>query len=202
MPDRHSMPLRPASIVRETTPSQGSPAATVTVVASIAIPRVATCTTAPGKPSSATTRLLPPPRISSGPSHLVTAEISSSSLVAVTNSAAGPPRPSVVWSASFTLLASNQADDGAGPGQHLGAVLACRDLDHHVVGIGLLGGNRAGDLDRRALIVIGDHDHGRETHAEFDYPARIPVGQFGDVTARLGHRVHAVRDNVRQADRL
>jgi len=101
MPDRHSRPARPSAIVPATTPSQSSPAATVTVPGSG--PRltslIATWTTVPSNPSSATTRLLPPPRISKGSpraSAARTASMRSSSVPADAKSRAGPPRRIVV----------------------------------------------------------------------------------------------------------
>ena len=70
MPDRHSIPDRPSATQRPTSSSQSSPAAAATVTPSppslMLTPLVTTCSTVPGKPSSATTRLLPPPRTSTG----------------------------------------------------------------------------------------------------------------------------------------
>ena len=78
------------------------------------VPRVATWTTVPGKPASATTRLLPPPRTSSGSPRSSAARTwatSSTSSAASANRWAGPPRRSVVCPASGTC-----ATDGAAPG--------------------------------------------------------------------------------------
>src|SRR3569833_2360713 len=98
MPDRHSTPASPSSTQRATNGSHSSPACARTSTprpgdASMVTPRVATCTTVPGKPSSATTRLLPPPRTrtsSPASSAARTAPMSSSSVVASTKRRAGP----------------------------------------------------------------------------------------------------------------
>src|SRR6476469_9487017 len=96
MPDRASTPTQPRSTASATTSSHRSPAATVTVTpeqdgpapgsSSVTRPRVATLTTVPGKPASATTRLLPPARTRTG------WPASSAAVTASIHSRAGPPR--------------------------------------------------------------------------------------------------------------
>ena len=91
---------------RATNGSHGSPAWTSRrtrppPASARSIPRVATRTTVPGKPASATTTLLPPARTSSGSparSARRTAATSASSSAASTSRPAGPPRRSVVRS--------------------------------------------------------------------------------------------------------
>src|ERR1022692_947862 len=109
MPDRHSMPDSPPRTHQSTTVSQFSPAATRTATRSpsgaAAMPRGATRTTVPGKPASATTRLLPPPRTNTGSprwSASLTVSMTCWSVPASMKRAAGPPRPSVVYPASVT----------------------------------------------------------------------------------------------------
>src|SRR5689334_21901030 len=105
MPDRHSRPPSPASTVPATTVSQSSPASTVSwtlpaAPQSILPPPLASRTTVPGKPASATTRLEPPPRTSSGSPERSAARIASatsSARAGSRNRAAGPPRRSVVY---------------------------------------------------------------------------------------------------------
>ncbi len=104
--------------------SQSSPAATVSVTGAPGsawpgpaasgpapgsvvrwMPLVATWITVPGKPSSEMTRLLPPPRTSSGSprwSAARTAAMISSSVPATTKRRAGPPSPRVVKRDSLT----------------------------------------------------------------------------------------------------
>src|SRR6478735_418140 len=104
MPDRASIPLHSCTTAVATRASQSSPAATVTVAplqseTSALMPRVATRTTVPGNPLSATSRFDPPPSTSTGsPSASAdrTASTSSVSVVAVTTARAGPPTRSVV----------------------------------------------------------------------------------------------------------
>ena len=84
IPERHSIPASPSATRAATNSSHGSPACTVNDVPSRSTPRVRTCTTVPGKPSSATTRLLPPASTSTGSpaaSASLTAATSSSSVL-------------------------------------------------------------------------------------------------------------------------
>ena len=109
MPDRASSPLHSSvdGVADQRVPV--SPAATVTTApehaaTSAAIPRVATLTTVPAKPSSPTSRFEPPPRTSTGsPAASSVARRVDDQLglgLAVTNRRAGPPTRRVVWSAS------------------------------------------------------------------------------------------------------
>src|SRR5690348_12542377 len=203
MPDRHSRPARPSATLRATMASQSSPAATVSTPGppSRLTPRVATWITVPSKPSSETTRLLPPPRISTGSpvaSADRTASMSSSSVPARTKPRAGPPRRSVVKSASLIGTASREADDGAGARQHLRIAGPGGDVDRHLVAVELAGDD-ARDLDLGALVVVGHDDRGGEPDAELGHRGRVP-GPFGEVPACQGHREHAVRDHVGKAD--
>ena len=109
MPARHSTPASPLSTQRRTSPSQSWPAAAVTVTDASPVsrrtPLVAIRSAVPSKPSSPTTRLLPPPSTSSDSpcwSAARTSATSSRSVLAVTNLRAGPPRPSVVYDDSGT----------------------------------------------------------------------------------------------------
>src|SRR5271169_5912018 len=210
MPDRHSRPARPAAIVQATTASQSSPAATVTspVPGSRLMPLVATWMTVPSNPSSATTRLLPPPRIRIGsppPSAAQTASIRSSSVPARIKPRAGPPRPTVVKSARFTGvpggrppgLARRQAHDGAGAGQNLGPVRPGGDVDRHPVAVEPLG-HGAAHLHGGALLVVGHDDRRGEPDPVFGDRARV-ARPLGEEPARQGHGQHAVRDHVGQA---
>ena len=117
MPDRASTPTQPRSTARATKASQSSPAATVTIApphigpaassTSAWTPVVAISTTVPSKPSSATTRLLPPATSSTGSpasSAERTASISSASVSARTQLRAGPPSRSVVCRASSSAI--------------------------------------------------------------------------------------------------
>ncbi len=113
MPDSASSPTRPEATVCSTRSSHGSPAATRSVApeqasASVLMPRRSIRTTVPGKPSSATSRLEPPPRTSTGScaaSSSASVATSSGSEVTVTIRAAGPPTRSVVYAASETCSA-------------------------------------------------------------------------------------------------
>src|SRR6476469_3910356 len=105
MPDRHSIPASPASTQCATSASHDSPAATSRRAPVRAMPRVATRTTVPGKPASATTTFEPPARTSDGSpaaSRARTASTSSASVAASATAPAGPPRCSVVSSESST----------------------------------------------------------------------------------------------------
>jgi hypothetical protein len=82
IPDRHSKPASPASTHRATSGSHGSPAATSSALPSSRTPRDVTCTTVPGNPASATTRLEPPARTSSGSSAARTAAMIAASSAA------------------------------------------------------------------------------------------------------------------------
>src|SRR5689334_5773359 len=212
MPDRHSRPARPSATVRATKPSHSSPAATVSSAAPAPrpapapprrTPSVATWITVPSKPSSATTRLLPPPRINTGSpaaSAVRTASMSSSSVSARAKARAGPPRPTVVKSASLISTASRQADGRAGARQHLRVAGPRGDVDRHLAVV-QLAGDDAGHLDRGALVVVGDHDRGGEPDAVLGHRGWVP-GPLGEKPPAQRHRIHAVRDHVRQADRL
>src|SRR5689334_6519616 len=212
MPDRHSRPARPSATVRATKPSHSSPAATVSSpppaprpapAPSRRTPSVATWITVPSKPSSATTRLLPPPRISTGSpaaSAVRTASMSSSSVSARAKVRAGPPRPTVVKSASLISTASRQAYGRAGARQHLRVAGPRGDVDRHLAVV-QLAGDDAGHFDRGALVVVGDHDRGGEPDAVLGHRRRIP-GPLGEEPPGQRHREHAVRDHVRQADGL
>src|SRR5262245_20263292 len=82
-----------------------------------ATPLVATSTTVPRNPSSATTRLLPPARTRTGSpdaSAASTASMRCCSDSARTKRAAGPPSRRVVWSAS-----SSGTQDCLGHAEHL-----------------------------------------------------------------------------------
>ena len=99
IPDRHSKPAKPSSTVAATSSSQGSPASTTMRSPSRATPRVCTWATTPGKPSSATTTLLPPASTSTGSparSASRTTSISSSCVEHGTSRSAGPPSRRVV----------------------------------------------------------------------------------------------------------
>src|SRR5690606_15140008 len=106
-----------------TTPPHASADSTV-------IPRVATCTTVPAKPSSATRRLEPPPRTSSGSparSTDATASTTSSGVVAVSRARGGPPTRMVVREASG--VASDKRDLDGGSPEHLLATTGHLELD-------------------------------------------------------------------------
>ena len=87
-------------------------------------PRVATSTTRPSKPSSATTRLLPPPSTSTG---LPAASASADRVDQLGLGGGphprgpGPPRRRVVWSRSRTGR-PQRTDDGPGHAEHLRAL--------------------------------------------------------------------------------
>src|SRR5882757_695141 len=205
MPDRHSRPARPSATVRATTPSHSSPAAAVSPPGLVPrlTPRVATWITVPSKPSSATTRLLPPPRIRTGSpaaSADRTASTSSSSVSARAKARAGPPSRTVVKSASLTGMASWQADGGVRARQYLRVAGPRGDVDRHLVAVELAGDD-TGHLDQGALVVVGDHDRGGEPDAVLGHRGRV-AGPLGEEPAGQRHREHAVRDHVRQADRL
>src|SRR3954463_9781577 len=170
MPERASIPIQPRSTAVATTVSQFSPAATSTkappqVSPSVARPVVRTTTTRPAYPSSATTRLLPPPTTRTGwpcSSADRTASISSASSLASTSSVAGPPRRSVVSSASdcgevsgtVTTLASRQTQKAAParPGPLPRCAAGPRSAGLAVVGV--LAATRAELLQLHAVRVV------------------------------------------------
>src|SRR5688500_2200141 len=203
IPDRASTPTQPEATARATRSSQFSPAATVTrtppQVASYpsvsgTTPRVATLTTVPAKPSSATTRLLPPASTRSGSpaeSAADTAAISSSSVVAVTKEVAGPPRCSVVWRAR-----RSGPHDGLGHAGHLLAAAGDLQRDRGQPVGDVLDG--AGHLDLDAIIVVRDHDRVAELAAQLDDLAAVGPARNGASGER--HREHAVGDDARQPD--
>src|SRR5262245_18950912 len=165
MPESASMPTQPDSTARATTSSQTSPAATVTrtppqvgsVVSSTSAcrPVVAIRTTVPGKPSSATTRLLPPAtsrRSRPASSAALTVPTSSASDVASTRVPAGPPRRSVVRSARRV----SDTNDGLGGAEDLLAAAGDLERDGRDAVRGLAQGAGHPDLDPR--VTRGDHD--------------------------------------------
>src|SRR5436309_6686842 len=109
MPERHSMPASPRLTAKSTSGSHSSPAPAETIVSSPSIaaltPRRATCRTRPSNPSSAITRLLPPPSTNNGAPRAAAhpcAAITSLIEVARANHRAAPPTPSVLSGASGT----------------------------------------------------------------------------------------------------
>src|SRR6266496_1389462 len=109
MPARHSTPASPSATTPATRSSHGSPACTVSLASApsrrASTPRDRSNTTSPGHPSSATTRLLPPPSSSTGSpaaSASATVDAIPAAESAVTSRAAGPPTRSVVSSANAT----------------------------------------------------------------------------------------------------
>src|SRR4051794_2684442 len=196
MPDSASSPTQWRSTACATNGSQGSPAATVTITPpqvgsspswSARTPVVATSTTVPGKPSSATTRLLPPASTRTGSpasSARRTASTSASSVVARTHDRAGPPSRSVVWSAR-----SSGTQDRHRVAEHGLALAGDGERDRALVAPG------AGDLDLGAAL---GHDHRLgELRPELDDPARL-ADLLVDVPGGQGERVHPVRDHVGQ----
>src|SRR5512146_1637804 len=106
------------------------------------------------------TRLLPPPRTRTGSpaaSAARTALMSSSSVVAVTNDFAGPPRPRVVYCDS-SIMTLREADHRAGAAEDLLAAGAGGQVDLDLA-VAELACDPAADLDGRALVVVGDGDH-------------------------------------------
>src|SRR5690242_13527406 len=186
MPESASTPTQPSCTARSTKASHDSPAATVTtappqVSGSGSTPVVSTSTTVPSKPSSPTTRLLPPATSSSGvpdSSAERTASSSSRSVRACTSSRAGPPRCSVVWSASSSGRSGTQHR----PGHAEDLLPAAGDLEGHPdpVVADLLDG--AAHHDVHAAVVVGHHDRLGELRAELD-----------DVPGPAGPGVHGPR---------
>src|SRR4029077_8076768 len=198
MPDSASTPTQPRSTAVATKASQLSPAATCTTTPpqvgssssmSACTPDVATSTTVPSKPSSATTRLLPPPSTTGGSpasSARRTTPTSVSSVVARTQSRAGPPSRRVVWSrrSSGTQDRHRVAEDGltaAGDAERDRAVVAPRALD----------------LDLGA--ALGHHHRLGELRAQLCDPAGL-AQLLVDVARDQGEGEHAVRDHVGEAD--
>src|SRR4051794_19252635 len=198
MPESASSPTQPSSTARATNGSHGSPAATVTTTPpqvdsapswSAWTPLVAISTTVPGKPSSATTRLLPPATTRTGSpasSARRTASTSASSVVARSHLRAGPPSRSVVWSrsSSGTQDRHRVAEHGlptAGDGQRDRAVVA----------------PAADDLDLGA--ALGDDDRLGELRGELGDPAGL-AELLVDVAGGQSQGEHAVRDHVGEAD--
>src|SRR5215469_381075 len=216
IPDRHSRPARPSATQPATTASQSSPAATVSSTASRPFPSapgppapgppapssrtpfVAMRTTVPGKPASATTRLLPPPRTSSGSPRSSAVRPASTTCSRASARGTGARSPAVMCCRTRAPW-SGQAHDRAGAGQYLGLTAARGQAEYHPVAVELLLDGPA-DLDGGARIVVGDDHRGGEPDPELDHRPGVP-GPVGDVPARLGHGEHAVRDDVRQADR-
>src|SRR3954447_7273731 len=108
MPDRHSIPASDWSTQRWTKGSHGSPAWTVRVSSCWSMPFVRIRITAPGKPSSAITTLLPPARTSSGSpcaSASRTASMTSCCECGWLGRRGGPPSRRVVRSESMLIAA-------------------------------------------------------------------------------------------------
>src|SRR5688572_5764462 len=199
MPESASMPTQPEPTARSTSASHDSPAATVTStppqVGSSAVstsgltPWVAMRTTRPGKPASATTRLLPPAtRSTSCPasSAALTVPTSSASDVASTKRPAGPPSRSVVRSArrcGGPGGSCSGTDDGLGRAEHLLVAAG----DHHRDRGEAVGGltHRAGDGDLHPVVAVGHHDGLGELAADLGHPAG--TGPALDGAADQGH---------------
>ena len=202
MPASASMPTHSCSTARATRSSQDSPAATVTSAPpqvgsspsmSARTPRVATSTTVPSKPTSATTTLLPPPSTRSGPSMLI-ASTSSCSVVARTHALAGPPSRSVVCSGQ-QLCHLRGTDDGLGHAEHLLPARGHRQRDRGQAVLRLLG---LASISTSTPPSAGYDDRRGELAAERDHlGAREPVR---DGPRRQRHGVHAVRDDAGQPD--
>src|SRR6478672_8442074 len=204
MPDRASTPVQPSCTARSTKASHDSPAATVTtappqVSCAGSTPEVSTSTTVPSKPASPTTRLLPPATSSSGvpdSSAVRTASSSSCSVRACTTSRAGPPRRSVVWSASSVGRSATQ--HRLGHAEDLLAVAGDLEGDLDTVVGDLLDGAAHDHVD--AAVVVGHHDGLGELRAELDDVAGAArPGVEGPGGQREG--VHPVRDDARQPHR-
>src|SRR4051794_1623993 len=194
MPESASTPIQPSPTARATRSSHGSPAATRTTAPpqaseSALTPAVRTATTRPSKPASETSTLEPPPSTRTGvpdSSASRTASRTSASVVATTNSAAGPPTCRVVWSAS-----SSATQDRRRPTQHLLAPAGHRQQDGPVV-LHVAGHHHLGSL-------LGNHDGADELRADLtDLPG---LGELlVDVPGGEGEGVHAVRDHPGQPD--
>src|SRR6476659_6593821 len=204
IPDSASTPIQPSCTARSTNASHDSPAATVTTAPPQAswagsTPEVSTSTTVPSKPASPTTRLLPPATSSSGvpdSSAERTASRSSCSVRARTSSRAGPPRCSVVWSASRVGRSATQ--HRLGHAEHLLPAAGALEGHPHAVLGALLDG--AADHDVHAEVVVGHHGRLGELRTELhDVPGAAGPGVEGPGGEREG--VHPVRDHTGQPDR-
>ncbi len=67
-----------------------------------------------------------------------------------------------------------QRDDGLGPAEHLAPCVGRREVDPDPAVV-QLGGHDAGDLEERALVVVGHRDRPGEADAVLDDPPGSPA---------------------------
>src|SRR4051794_36148785 len=207
MPAIVSSPLNSCSRVEATKASHGSPAATVSTApeqeaTSLSMPRVATLTTVPSNPESATSRFEPPPRMSTGSpaaSRSRTACTRSPSVSGVSIRRTGPPTRRVVWAASRSgaalVTSSTEIHLGAGRTQHLLPVADRVDAHRHQAALDRR--HRPAEDHLGTLGVVGDHHGLGETDEVGADPRGVahPVGHHPQPGA---HREQAVGDHPGQ----
>src|SRR4051812_18810532 len=101
---------------------------------------------------------------------------------------------------SAGMNSSGELDDGASFGEHFRVTDTRVELDSDAVAVELLD-DLATHLKRRTFVVVRHGDRRGEANAVLDDGARVARPVRDDPTG-LGHREHAVRDDVRQPDRL
>ena len=125
--------------------------------------------------------------------------MSSSSVSARAKARAGPPRRTVVKSASLTgslgrrTVACARVSTFVSPDRAVTSTVTWLPSSLPVT--------TPDTSTSGALVVVGDHDRGGEPDAVLGHRGRVP-GPLGEEPAGQRHREHAVRDHVGQADRL
>ena len=162
-------------------------------------PRVATWTTVPGKPSSATTRLLPPREEQQRAAGLVGRRVTASTQLGLggrldPGRGPGPPSRRVVWSRADELRHAPRpwaCRAPSGPPQVTSRAIVARPSSTSLTVPATT------HLD--TVVVVGHDDRVGELAAELDDLGA--AGPVRDGARGQRHREHAVGDHARQPDR-